>query len=123
MTPAEFRKAQAKAKRDSLADGMAWQLMAKGLTTGMVREYEFASAIGRHWRFDFAFPDRLVALEVEGGTWILGGGRHNRGVGMARDAEKYAIAAIQGWRVIRATTDQVRSGVAAAWMERILKGH
>ncbi len=118
MNVDDARKLAKKAKRDALADGMAFQLRARGLAEGMVREHEFAKAIGRLWRFDFAWVDRKVALEVEGGTWI--NGAHSRGKHFEGDCEKYAIAAIHGWRVIRATTDQVRSGVAGAWMQRIL---
>lgn len=118
MNLADVRKLAARAKRDNLAETMALQLRGRGLAGGMVREHEFARAIGRKWRFDFAYPLRLIALEVEGGTWV--GGAHNRGAHFESDCEKYAIAAIHGWRVIRATTDQVRNGVAGAWMQRIL---
>lgn len=39
-----------------------------------------------------------------------------RPVGFARDCEKYARAAGEGWTVIRATPDQVSSGEAANWL-------
>lgn len=81
------------------------------------REYAFSKP--RRWRFDFAWPDMKVALEVEGGTWT--GGRHTRGTGYAKDCEKYAEAAIQGWIVIRATTEQVRNGQALAWVTRAIE--
>ena len=55
----------------------------------------------RRWRFDFAWVEHFVALEVEGGVWI--GGRHNRGSGYLRDMEKYNAAACKGWLVIRCT--------------------
>lgn len=118
MTPDELKKADAKAKRDNLGATMLQHLRARGLLEGLVQEFAFAKCIGRKWRFDFAYPVQKIALEVEGGTWI--GGRHSRGAGLAADAEKYAIAAIMGYRLIRVTTDQVRSGVAGAWMQRIL---
>lgn len=53
----------------------------------------------RMWRFDYAFPDFRVAVEVEGGGWI--GGRHTSGKGFAADLEKYSEAAAQGWLIIR----------------------
>lgn len=53
----------------------------------------------RRFRFDFAWPDERVALEVEGGAWT--GGRHTRGIGFIRDMEKYNLAACLGWRVLR----------------------
>lgn len=70
-----------------------------------VRELRFAPP--RRWRFDFAFPDHLVAVEIEGG--IYSGGRHTRGKGYEADCEKYnqAVAA-GGWRVLRFTAGMLR---------------
>ena len=53
----------------------------------------------RKWRFDYAWPDKMVALEVEGGVWTMG--RHTRGIGFVRDMEKYNAATLLGWRVLR----------------------
>lgn len=81
-------------------------------------EREFRFHPTRKWRFDFAFVDEKVALELEGGTWVAGA--HTRGKHFAGDCEKYAEAALLGWLVLRATTDQVQSGQAIAWVERAL---
>jgi hypothetical protein len=62
-----------------------------------VTEHKFHD--DRKWKFDFAWVEQLVALEVEGGIWIVG--RHNRPVGMLKDMEKYNAAAVLGWRVLR----------------------
>lgn len=97
-------------------DRFAFFALAAGLEPP-VREYAFAKP--RRWRFDFAWPEKRIALEVEGGTWI--GGRHNRGSGYAKDCEKYAEAAIAGWAVIRATTEQVRNGTALQWVMRAIE--
>lgn len=83
-----------------------------------VHEYQFIPR--RKWRFDFAWPDQKLAVEIEGGTWASG--RHNRGEGFARDCEKYAEALCLGWRVLRVTTGQVESGQALAWIERLVGG-
>ena len=64
-----------------------------------VPEYEFAP--GRKWRFDWAFPDRKIAVEVEGGNW--GNGRHTRGKGYEDDCEKYNAAVAAGWSLFRFT--------------------
>jgi len=72
------------------------------------REYEFAP--GRKWKFDFAWPELMVAMEVEGGTWV--NGRHSRGRGYESDVDKYNAAQIAGWSVLRATGDMVRAGRA-----------
>jgi len=62
------------------------------------REYQFLKGI-RRWRFDYAWPESHVAVEIEGGTWI--GGRHTRGWGYVADCEKYNTAALEGWTLIR----------------------
>lgn len=72
----------------------------------------------RRWRFDFAWPDRMVAVECEGGTYT--GGRHTTGVGFEKDAEKYDEAALRGWTVLRFTQRQITSGVAIELVERAL---
>lgn len=71
-----------------------------------VAEYKFFPT--RNWRFDWAWPDRKVALEVEGGAWTKG--RHTRGQGFLDDIVKYNAAAIAGWTVLRCTPDNVGTG-------------
>lgn len=68
-----------------------------------VREYRFHDT--RNWRFDFCWPDHMLAVEVEGGVWA--NGRHNRGSGFIADCEKYNAAAILGWRVLRIPSDWI----------------
>src|ERR1017187_9921991 len=80
------------------------------------REYKFHPT--RRWRFDFAFLDVLVATEVEGGVWT--GGRHGTGVGFTSDCEKYAEAALLGWRVLRFTPEQVKSGYAIECTKKLI---
>lgn len=72
-----------------------------------VAEHKFHPT--RKWRFDYAWPDRLVALEVEGGVWAQG--RHTRGSGFVKDMEKYNAAAALGWRVLRALPRKNQRGV------------
>lgn len=81
------------------------------------REYRFDEA--RKWRFDFAWPDRKLAVEIQGGTWNAG--KHGRGSGIEKDAEKLSAAAIAGWRVLLVTGNQVRSGKAIRWVEDALR--
>ena len=81
-----------------------------------VREYIFYD--GRRWRFDFAYPLLKLAIEVEGGTWT--NGRHTRGSGFARDCEKYNVAAIEGWTVLRFTSGMITSGEALNMIEAAL---
>lgn len=81
-----------------------------------VREHRFHAT--RRWRFDFAWPKRMVAAEVEGGTWS--GGRHTRGSGFEKDAEKYNAAATDGWTVLRFTGGMIQRGEALQQVERAL---
>lgn len=53
----------------------------------------------RRWRFDFAYIDVKIAIEIEGGVYT--GGRHTRGTGFINDCEKYNTATVMGWRVLR----------------------
>lgn len=80
---------------------------------------EFVFHPERKWRFDFAWPIRHIAVEVEGGTFSTG--RHSRGRGFEEDCVKYAEAVILGWRVIRVTTDMVDDGRAIALIERLFR--
>lgn len=73
----------------------------------------------RAWRFDYAWPDSKVALEVHGGVFT--DGRHNRGTGFTNDREKMNEAAIMGWIVIEATTEQVKNGMARGWLIQLFK--
>ncbi len=73
-----------------------------------ITEYRFYKP--RRWRFDLCYPELKLAIEVEGGTWS--GGRHTRGQGFEDDCEKYSIAAIEGWSIIRVTGRMIRDGVA-----------
>ncbi len=81
-----------------------------------VKEYRFCE---RRWRFDFAWPDRKLAVEVEGGVWTSG--RHVRGKGYLGDMTKYNRASALGWTMLRFTPDQVRSGVALNEIRAVLE--
>lgn len=82
-----------------------------------VAEHRFHDT--RKWRFDFAWPDALLALEVDGGIYTQG--RHSRGAGKEADFEKGNEAAALGYRILRctprklctmATVDVVRRALA-----------
>lgn len=98
-----------------IVDLLTWQLRAANVLAPMT-EYRFHPT--RKWRFDLAWPEHLVAVEVDGGTWI--GGRHTTGSGIEGDALKVSEAAVLGWRVLRVTRSMVDSGVALDLIERAL---
>jgi hypothetical protein len=96
-----FTIRRSKQKRPLIED----QITAVGLPDPEP-EFMFAKAIGRKWRFDYAWPAHKVAFEIEGGTFV--GGRHSHGAGFQSDTEKYNRAAILGWCVVRATYRQIK---------------
>lgn len=90
------------------------------------RQLRFAKAIGRQWRFDFAFPDFRVAAEIEGivvmryhGKLIVLG-RHASVTGISDDMEKYNTAALLGWTVLRFTQNHVKPKTAIEMTMRVL---
>ncbi len=83
-----------------------------------IPEYKFHPK--RRWRFDFAWPQLMIAIEIEGGIWFPSGGRHNRPVGYQKDLEKYNHATKLGWRVFRFTPQQFKNGEAFEMLEDIL---
>jgi len=96
-------------------DALVFQAKAVGLPAP---ELELRFHPTRRWKFDLAWPEQRVAVEVDGGVWT--GGRHVTGTGATKDAEKYSEAAAMGWRIVRVTTAHVDDGRAIAWIERAL---
>ena len=68
-------------------------------------EREYAFHPKRKWRFDFAWPGIMLAVEIEGK-------RHLTYAGFTEDCEKYNTATIMGWRVLRYTPRMVQAGIA-----------
>jgi hypothetical protein len=82
-----------------------------------VEELRFAPP--RRWRFDYAWPDRKLALEVQGGLFV--NGRHSRGAALVKEHEKLNMAAMLGWRVLYVTPQQVQNGQALSIVESALR--
>lgn len=78
-------------------------------------EYKFHPS--RKWRFDFAWPRHLIALEVDGAVFVRGG--HTRGKGYEGDREKDGEAVVLGWKVLRVSTGQLTRGVCWPWLESL----
>jgi very-short-patch-repair endonuclease len=74
---------------------------------GPILEREFRFHPERQWRADFGHIETRALIEIEGGIFQRGAGRHNRGAGYAKDAEKYLEAVLTGWTVIRLTEKQL----------------
>lgn len=79
-------------------------------------EYRFD--LGRGWRFDFAWPVALVAVEIEGGGYNRG--RHHRPQGFEDDCAKYNHATAVGWRVFRLTPSMLETD-PAGWLNMVAR--
>lgn len=106
-------------------------------------------ALGRQWKFDVAFPDFKLAVEIEGlvvrsvlvaeldgdfpirsngritnvrdvTRMTVATGRHATVQGFREDTEKYNSAAELGWTVIRFLQSDIKPGHAIAKTQRVL---
>jgi hypothetical protein len=81
-----------------------------------VAEYRFSPP--RRWRFDWAWPEAKVALEVQGGVFTAG--RHTRGAALMKEHEKVNTAAFLGWRLFYCTPRQVADSEVWEWIHLAL---
>ena len=98
--------------KSELEDALLFQIAAAELPPP-IREYRFAEIIGRWWRFDLCWPDRMIAVEVEG----FGHHKLSRYIG---DIDKYNAAIELGYRLYRVTGKMVKGGRALTLIERVL---
>lgn len=97
--------------------------MAHGWMPQPKREYRFiVNVIGggpgvrkrlaqaglRDYRFDFAWTDVRLAVEVNGGVWMDTDSGHKGGVGQGRDFNKLNIATALGWAVLQFAPHDLR---------------
>lgn len=75
----------------------------------------------RRWRFDVALLDVMVAVEIEGGMYVPGGGAHQRQERFKADMEKYNTAAEDGWTLLRVLWEHVIDGTALALVRRVAR--
>ena len=109
----EKKRKRAESKADAGGDGtalerqFAWGIEHLGeaeCLRSYSRNYWFDAK--RRWEFDFAWPERRLAVELQGGQWTFG--RHTRGGHAYQDElAKHRAAAIQGWIVLCYTTDDI----------------
>lgn len=84
-----------------------------------VRQYAFHAT--RKWQFDFAWPEQMIAVEIEGGVWLGQAGGHTSGTGYTNNCEKYNEAVLLGWHVLRFTPNMVKSGYAIETTKKLIK--
>ncbi len=139
MNPREMvKRAIADVARTKWVDLLRQQLKVYGVCKpALVEEYRFLE--DRMFRFDFALPGLKIGIEVEGGVFaaqvadelVYAGGklskipgkrsRHTTGAGYQRDCEKYNLAALNGWIVLRFTSPMIESGKAVRMIVDAIK--
>lgn len=118
IVPAHTRR-RSRSQRTDWEGRLARYIELEGLPQP-VRQYRFA-APARQFRFDFCWPELGLALEINGGTFMVKS-RHTSGMGMMRDAEKNNLAVLMGYRVLQITDRMFRNGEAEALVKRVLTG-
>jgi len=71
----------------------------------------------RRWRFDLAWPELKVAVELDGGKYT---GGHRRGAELDKENEKLNWAVENGWRVLHYTYATVGTLEAIQQIGRVI---
>lgn len=111
--PSTTKRAKAKEQARKLAQLVEINLEA---LPGYKKEIIFHPT--RKWRFDYAWSELKIALEVHGGIYT--NGRHTRGSGFTEDKVKMNSAQLLGWIVIEATTEHVKNGQMLTWIKEAI---
>ena len=90
---------------------------------------EFRFHKERKWRLDYILTDEsgacllrgAVAIEIEGAIWAQG--RHTRGKGFQQDMNKYNVATMMGYHILRFSTEDVMRGRAKEFLKLHLGGN
>ena len=90
-----------------LEDQFEMQLQ-NNLIVGWTRECK--AVPGRRYRWDFAFSEQRLLVEIQGAIFVRGG--HSTGIGITRDAEKLNCATMHGWHSLIFTGEHIQSGEA-----------
>jgi hypothetical protein len=61
---------------------------------------EFRAIPARRYRWDFAWPEHRLLLEVNGGAWMKSSYSHKSGPQIVRDYTKNNLAVAAGWKIL-----------------------
>lgn len=108
MSKAKSAKQQIKEAKAALQRERVLKTLKEAGLPEPIEEFKFAAGTlydGRQWLSDYAYPDRLLLIEIEGGVYSQG--RHTRGTGYANDCEKYSACNTLGYTLLRFITQDI----------------
>lgn len=108
-------KDRVRTSRESALLGLLLAQEGKNRGLTIVAEHKFLE--NRRFRFDWAIPDLKIGIEYEG--LFSGKSRHTTPKGFTGDCEKYNLAAMNGWKVLRYTA--LNYGQISKDIEQLLK--
>lgn len=106
--------------KSNLEQALLSQIRIVGLP---MPEREFRAIPKRRFKWDFAYPDRKLLIEVQGGIWAGKYGKqsgHTSGTGLNRDYEKNNLAVCHGYKVLYFTSNMIESGEAVSKIEEAM---
>jgi very-short-patch-repair endonuclease len=104
-----------KGERPSAIDVLLWRLRHVSRLPTPTTEHLFHPV--RKWRFDIAWPDVRLAIEIDGVTHD--GGRHQRIKGFTEDLKKHNAAVGLNWRVLYLTPEMARAPASLKLIEGV----
>lgn len=114
LSPSQLiKKAQRKAKRERWQTAFALQLRQAGLPAP-TPEYTAFPGHKPTYRWDFAFPEAMILIEIQGGTWMKGQSGHKSGTGIERDCRKSNLANLNSYCQLNFTSNMITDGTALA---------
>jgi very-short-patch-repair endonuclease len=111
FVPPKVKKPRARKWR--YEDDLAYQLEKVGVT-GFEREGKWLE--GRRYRADLLFREKRLIVEIEGEAHRIKSRFHD-------DIRKSQAAVLNGWKLLRVSTPQVKDGEAAKLIMRALGFH
>lgn len=84
-------------------------------SVGILCQTEYRPIKERLWRIDFAWPDLLLGVEVDGEVHRIKSRFHG-------DLEKNAALLLAGWRILHVRRKQIFDGTALKWVLCLLHG-
>jgi len=95
--------------KTKLSDRFAAQMSLANIPEWEIEHYFHPT---RRWRFDYAWPDQKIAVEINGGTFMAAGVGHRNGAHLHGEYEKLNVAQTLGWVVLQFDTKHVSTGEA-----------